>query len=391
MPERWKNHREEMVMYFVMRKHLRKTGAGLMAVLVAFAMLQGSAFPGRAFGEAETTENTNTTPAVVTEVTETPQSSAAPLQEASAPEQTDDSAQPSSYVFRPKVCSAYMEEVFGKAMCEAWFHLVDAVMAGEDTFACPDQYTYDWVMGQFPSRCFPVLTELIDLAYDREHSVIDGIASFTYLVPREEAAKRIEAFAQQIQGILNDALEDDYSDFEKAFALYDYFVNHYTYDYVTEERMYNTFVDYTETRRLFETGTGICFEIARAYSYLLMQAGVDAATVMGGAHEWSIVRINGVNYHVDPTFAINNQGSLAFFLMTDAQREATGYSKDGFTYISNYAQDHPHPDYTANDGTFEPLWDRQPESFSPQENILRCWQYREGWEKDYLDYNYTGY
>lgn len=28
--------------------------------------------------------------------------------------------------------------------------------------ACPDQETYDWVMGQFPDRCFPVLTQLIE-------------------------------------------------------------------------------------------------------------------------------------------------------------------------------------------------------------------------------------
>ena len=112
----------------------------------------------------------------------------------------------SHYVFRPKVCSVYLEELFGKAMCETWYHLVDAVMAGESTFACPDQHTYDWVMGQFPERCFPLLSELIDYAWDRENSVIDGVASFTYLVPPEEAAKRIQAFGEQVEGILNEAL-----------------------------------------------------------------------------------------------------------------------------------------------------------------------------------------
>lgn len=55
------------------------------------------------------------------------------------------------YVFNPKVCSVFMEEVFGSDMCEAWYNLVDAVLKGEDTFACKDQYTYDWMMGQFPS------------------------------------------------------------------------------------------------------------------------------------------------------------------------------------------------------------------------------------------------
>ena len=47
------------------------------------------------------------------------------------------------YVFQPKVCSVYLEEVFGKTMCETWYNLVDAVMAGKETFDCTDQHTYD--------------------------------------------------------------------------------------------------------------------------------------------------------------------------------------------------------------------------------------------------------
>ena len=103
------------------------------------------------------------------------------------------------FVFQPKVCSVYLEEVFGETMCETWFNLVDAVMAGEDTFACPDKNTYDWVMGQFPRLCFPLLVELIDFAYDRSNPVKDGIGSFTWLVTKEEAAARIEEFAEQIE------------------------------------------------------------------------------------------------------------------------------------------------------------------------------------------------
>lgn len=374
-------------MYTAMKKYWIK----LIAVFAVFAMLQNHVFIGCAFGEAQVPDGMGGPETAATEETDSPDSSTAPAQEATPPETTNGSTRQSSYVFQPKVCSVYMEEVFGKAMCETWFHLVDAVMAGKDTFACPDQHTYDWVMGQFPIRCFPVLTELIDFAYDRENSVVDGVASFTYLVPREEAARRIGEFAQQVQGILNDVLEDEYSDFEKALALYDYFSHNYTYDYETEQKTYDTFVDYTTTYRLFESGTGICFEIARAYSYLLMQAGVDATTVMGGGHEWSYVRLNGINYHVDPTFAIDTWSSLAYFMMTDEQREATGCGKDSFVFVSNYSQDHPHPEYTADDDTFGPLWERRLEAFFPRENRLRCWQYTGDGEKDYLDFDYTGY
>ena len=345
------------------KRVMRKVCIKMIAVFAALAMLQGCAL-----GEA-----------------------AAPVREAAAQEASVEAARQSSYVFRPKVCSVWLEEIFSETMCETWFNLVDAVMAGEDTFACPDQDTYDWVMGQFPIRCFPVLTELIDYAEDREHSVVDGVASFTYRVPREEAARRIDEFARQVEGILNAVLEDDFSDFEKELALYDYFARTYTYDYETEKRMYETYVDYTTTYRLFETGTGICSEVARAYSYLLMQAGVDATTVMGGAHEWSCVRLSGVNYHVDPTFALDSGRSLAYFMMTDDQREATGFGKDGFVFVSNYAQDHPHPDYTADDDTFAPLWERQLEEFFPREDVLRCWNYTEGWERNVLGFDYSGY
>ena len=168
------------------------------------------------------------------------------------------------YTFNPKVCPDFMEEVFGKDMCDAWFNLVDAVLNGENTFACKDQYTYDWMMGQFREYLLPILPELIDYAWDREHSVIDGVASFTWLVPPEEAKARIEEFGKQIEDILNVVFEDDDSDFEKCLALYIYFSDHYTYDWDTYAKMSDAYVDYTSCYRFFQTGIGICHEISSA-------------------------------------------------------------------------------------------------------------------------------
>ena len=300
------------------------------------------------------------------------------------------------YAFQPKVCSTYLEEVFGKGMCETWFNLVDAVMAGEDTFACPDVHTYDWVMGQFPERCFPVLVELIDYARDRDHPVKRGVASFTYLVPRDEAAARIAAFAEQIESILNENLEDDDSDFEKALALYEYFSRTYTYDY--ETAAYDAgYPEWLSSYRVFATGTGICQEFSTAYAYLLMQAGVDATTMSGtrsydnAAHQWAYIRLNGHNYHIDPTYVIGDD-RLDYFLMDDNQREqADCYAPSTFNITSNYAQDHPHPDYVADDDTFRPLWGGTLEAVSREDSRLVGWKYDENWEREDFEFDYSGY
>ena len=299
------------------------------------------------------------------------------------------------YVFQPKVCSSIMTEVFGETMTETWFHLVDAVMAGEDTFACPDAYTYDWVMGQYPDRCFPVLPELIDYTYDRANPVKDGVASFEYKVPKEEAAARIEEFASLVEGILNETLRDDYTDLEKALALYIYFAHNYVYD--CESASPDIAPDYLSGYRVLTTGTGICQEFSVAYSYLLLQAGVDASVASGHRscdgepHQWSYVRINGNNYHIDPTYVIGDRDALSYFMMDDAQREAAdGYSQDDFVICSHYSKDHPHPDYTADDDTFREIWNGYYAGFDHKTRTLQYETY-DGVDPITKNFDYTGW
>ncbi len=317
------------------------------------------------------------------------------LQEESA---TPVGAEQERFVFIPKVMNLYMEDVYGKTMCDTWYRLVDAVMAGEDTFECPDSHTYDWVMGQFPEFCFPVLTEIITYAMDRDNSVVDGVARFTYLVSKDEAEKRIEEFARLTESILNEALEPDFSDLEKALALYCWFSDHYEYDYETEEKMRDVYVDYTGTLRFMRNGKGICHEISAAYSYLLMQAGVDA-TVMSGTrtydlagHQWSYVRIGGRDYHIDPTYAICDRGSMRYFMMDDGQREAADlFDSETFYITSNYSRENPHAVYTADDRTFSALWDCSFKEMKRDEHKIVCLGYGPDGEETEVLFDYTGY
>ena len=359
----------------------------LIIALLVCAILWGCASKNETSDATQPPETPNTSTTEPAAADTPVPATAEPTEEPTA----EPTPEPVRFVFQPKVCSAYLEEVFGQTMCETWFNLVDAVMAGEDTFSCPDQYTYNWVMGQFPRLCFPVLEEIVDYAYDRTNSVKDGVASFTWLVSKEKAASMTADFAEQIEGILNEVLEDDWSDVEKALALYVYFSRTYEYDWATYYADLEHPADYTTTFRLFKEGIGICREIAPAYSYLLMQIGIDATTVFGSNHEWSFVRMDGRNYHIDPTYVLNEPDSMAYFMMTDDQRDATGCSKDHFLYTSNYSQDHPHPDYAADDGFFAPVWSYRIRTFSADEKLMHCWRYTESWEEEPFDFDYSGF
>ena len=294
--------------------------------------------------------------------------------------------------FQPKVASKYLSDVFGEPMVEAWFNLVDAIMAGKTEFACPDDHTFAWVTGQFPDKCLPPLHGHI-WAVDPDHPVKNGVARFMYDIPYSEVQAMIADFSKMVEDILNQTMMPENTVFEKALLLYRYFDTHYVYDwdeyYLNED---GKAYDLSSYRMLTEK-MGICQEVSVAYSYLLMLAGVEATTVGGYNHQWSYIRLNGHDYHIDPTWAMQSDGKLATFLMTDAQRYAEGgYSKDQFRYVSNYSQDHPHPAYAANDETFAVLWNGFFESLN-QENQTLIYS-AEGddgmWKPDNV-FSYKGY
>ena len=115
-----------------------------------------------------------------------------------------------------------------------------------------------------------------------------------------------------------------------------------------------------------------------------MQAGIDA-TDMGGKsgpgredHRWSYVRINGHNYHIDPTYAIGMNDSLDYFMMTDEKRTEEGYPPESYVITSNYSEDHEHPKYLADDDTYSPLWGTSIDSFDPDADIIYCHSYHYG-------------
>jgi hypothetical protein len=159
--------------------------------------------------------------------------------------------------------------------------------------------------------------------------------------------------------VLHAHLPVAYGDAEKALRLYRLFAREYAYDHEI----------FADTKRLIEeggayrtlmTGQGICQEIAPAYNYLLLQAGVDAGICSGmrengESHEWSIVKLDGTYYYVDPTYAISSPDTLRYFGMTEAERIKQGdFQPDtlwAFVIGEIKAQT-----LDVTDETFKPLW-----------------------------------
>ena len=294
------------------------------------------------------------------------------------------------FTYDPKAVPQYWKDIFGDEMIQAWYNLVDAALAGEDTFECPDKETFDWVIGQFPEKCFPVLGELIESSYE---PVENGIAHFRYTTSREEFDEKMTKFTAQVEDILNKTMKEDYSDLEKALSLYRYFCDTYEYDYETYEKKQIEDQTYVRCYRLFDEGTGICQELATAYSFLLTQAGVDATIMMGIGHTWSYVRINGQNYHIDPTFVLGTPCDMEYFMMTDDQRYATYWddTPDNYILASTFTQEHDCGSYVAEDDTFSQIWVSILEDFNHEKHLIYYRQYDDEGNLVTKEFDYQGF
>lgn len=280
--------------------------------------------------------------------------------------------EPEPFVFNPHAYNSFLHEAMGEKIHQAYDNMIDAILEGRTSFECPDEETYKWMFYQVPYLCFPVVSEYVD-NNELKDRYADGVGYLHYTIPVEEFKVKLEEFEKLVTDILNDALRTDYSDFEKMAALYRYFVDHYTYDYdLLRLQQTQSINDLSSGYHFLTAGTDVCQGISAAYSYLLMQAGVDASVCKGPNHQWSFVRLNGKDYHIDPTFAMGTDTSLQYFLMTDDQREETGFSPKDFVYFSVYTQEHPIEDYSCTDDTYSALWEYRMVSLDHEKGKLVC-------------------
>jgi len=292
------------------------------------------------------------------------------------------------YVFNSHVFSVNDTAAWGSNGRDALFNLCDALRKGEDTFECANETAYsNAIGGRLINYYFPAASNCIKEV--EEGGFSDGVGKIEYLIPKEKFLEREKAFEEKIVTILNENVKPEYSDFEKALALYVYISQNYSYDQTMSDKLGPDVMDDILTYRPLVEGKGICQELSGLYSYLLMQCGVEADVVggdepgfTGPGHQWDFVRINGTDYYVDPTFAlhdpelIDDHTPLEYFLMTDDMRTYYGnFDPDTYQMCGQGETSRSYFDIYAKDDSFKELWDGYFLEMDTENNIVKYGEY----------------
>ncbi len=298
---------------------------------------------------------------------------------------------PEPFKFNPHVRTKLFDECVNDDMWNALHNLIDAVMAGEDTFKCTDEKAYKWCTDEFVigNLLPPVCTLVKGAGFE------NGVGKIKYKMDKDKLKARIDAFVTEIERMMNEAIRTDYTDFEKTIAIYDYMGKNFQYDFSTIDG--NTVDEFSDYACLM-TKKGICCEISGAYEYLLLQCGVEAMTFSGqgesGFHEWTYVLIGGKGYHIDATWGLHGEEPsrntiLSYFMMTDEERIRGSFEE--FIepdWIKIWKADYDKSRYTATDTKFKVLHDGC--GFAGMDTERKVIKYLDPYENSEHEFSYSG-
>ena len=279
-----------------------------------------------------------------------------PSSEPAAETAEETEKEPDPFTFNPHLHCSLLSEIVTEDMWNSFYNLVDAVRSGEDTFKCTDENAYKWAtnevtIGTFlPAAC----TLVVGDGYE------SGVGKLKYKMDKDKFLEREKAFETEIVRILNEAVNTELSDFEKLMGLYDYMCKNWVYDYnELDGQGIDDFSDYA----CLTKKNGICCEISGAFSYLLLQCGVEAMPFGTSCeHDWTYVVIAGKGYHVDATWGLHGDRpedpvTLQYFMMTLEERLTTLVNKDQLqaTLIWPWKEKYDIERFSATDASFKVL------------------------------------
>ncbi|WP_206458213.1 transglutaminase domain-containing protein [Anaerovorax sp. IOR16] len=178
----------------------------------------------------------------------------------------------------------------------------------------------------------------------------------TYAFSKDEILELKDKFAKEVNHILNDMIDQNATDLQKQFSIYDYLLKSCTYNYdffdngidmtpeelmqlsdeeledigekmaesevINRAKKYNTANAYG----VIVNKKGICFGFAGALNFLYNKIGIETRVISDklNTHSWNIVKIDGKYYHVDLTNDVDSGKNLEHFNFTDEERPNEG-------------------------------------------------------------------
>ena len=313
-----------------------KKTLSILSVLLILALLCGCSAKGKPRTAESSASVPKTEPSTVPETTEpedtfsvTYNAVGKPVVHVPGPKD-DRPAYP--YTFNPHVCSSICRQALGDEVEAELCAFCDALLAGEDSFPCENDETWERVHAAMQDAL--PLSVLVSIGEEYEDEKLqDGRYPIDYSMDKAEFLEKASEFQTRIEELIAAAdLREGDTDLERAIKLFHEESLRCVYDYETiikfEAGEYQSNAYHTLT-----TDTGICQEFAGAYAYLLLQVGVDASVVASrmydnDVHGWTILKIDGVWYNADVTWQLNQPYSLAYFGVTDDERKNHGVNVD---------------------------------------------------------------
>lgn len=164
------------------------------------------------------------------------------------------------------------------------------------------------------------------------------------LCEKDSDAERVYLEARKV---LNSIIGEDFTDYQKMLAIFDYLALNVQYDENATKLGREGWAKYDAfaLEGVFDNGKAVCDGISKAFSLMCNIEGIPCVRVRGNNHAWCKVKINNRWTVVDPTHGntqINDTEKSViaheFLSMTDEQKSELGYSSNDYANIvADYA------------------------------------------------------
>lgn len=162
-----------------------------------------------------------------------------------------------------------------------------------------------------------------------------------------ESGSSAERIFNKAKSTLNEIMGVDYSDYQKALAIFEYLTLNVQYDeYATLLTSDSSWGEYDAfyLEGVFDKQKAVCDGISKAYSLMCNMEGIPCLQVSGNSHAWCKVKINNRWTVIDPThgntiIAGTKKSVIAHehFCMSEETKATLGYSS---TLYSNVVADY---------------------------------------------------